>query len=1213
MGRNRNRKNKNKEKEDEEDVYEPSDDTLAQVVDGLKILPPTAPSPIKGSVPFSTIMADAGRGVGGANLPPEIVEAQEAFMTGLEDLLYYWKEFPLELPPSDLPEKDGKTVVSIESLFHTPNNNSRNELRSLAMGRGGRKKLNEEQKQELRKTGRFAIASEAFPGKNHIWQVAAWLQRGSDYYQGQQQQILIDLFNAVYGLPTQVATNVYEGVVGIASSVIRIPQVLFGFIDRKRKFSDSSIQQIYRDRLVKMLKEDLEHIPEGDSVSSWAGKKYRSRSTGEVYDFALHDQDLWNQISGILQKIENIVDREWKKKAVILRDTLESEREEKGDEATMYTDQEIEEIIQEERSKMLYSAVREKAGSIPVELLIRHFEAMEIVKAVTAKAQHELAVATQEAGKLLDAENPIRSQNHQWRSANVQAIVSKQEKMIDELPQVILEKLEKGGYKEQHYLLSKSLEFKAEHWDTIKADLASILVPKYSFELQRYYWSPTSWEIIRNTDGSYRAKKHTTYTVSSGYPFWKVINALIRVFTWTSNGALGLIVSAWCSPLSIRALLKLEPFCPYKKLDSKTGQLVTDQNTTVNPFFYLFCQIWKNVFESRDRFEREPDSGFLGKGVTRIFNVIWTYGLGVLGSVFLTVTYPTVILLNVALCLLLLGLAPIWGPAVAVLSYLFCLFVYDFDTNQIGAVLGWIYQIVWNLLKIGGSLVMLIVVPLVSVLVTLIRSLSNYTCSLSDWLFFHCVLRHLARLPDQNGFLIRRISGPGMRQEYCFQIAPEIAILALHSTLENKELDWYQSWVRLTSKVPAKHATRTLNSVFKPYGTISNKSLFEFYDKKETALAQRLSLLIEHRNRESPISPLSNNVRLHHYKIRQEPAAHRQTLQMATSLCENFYTRRLFPYLDKKGIEQFWFQKGLVPDSAPWDEIAKRALSELFGQGYLVPLEKEGEPEEDNAYRTETVFLEVQHPDAAKFASRVMTGNFIEPVKDVVTVTKYQNNKIRATPRAWKTSLTGISSFIPNSVVSSHASSLQFGELFANTTIDMVEITAKTPVLDGHGLEVKIRARQPLNFWIEEPTLTVEGAGIWDPLETICGSSVLTVAKMFLPLPIDSFLTVNKTYTTSSADYVLVIGTGVQGPYSRVKFRDATIYNMLRRLINEFKNPSFDLVISVENSSMGPMELFRIPVVCSEFLEVLQGTRLFLPLPSFNSSSSSSEKKEKKE
>ena len=82
----------------------------------------------------------------------------------------------------------------------------------------------------------------------------------------------------------------------------------------------------------------------------------------------------------------------------------------------------------------------------------------------------------------------------------------------------------------------------------------------------------------------------------------------------------------------------------------------------------------------------------------------------------------------------------------------------------------------------------------------------------------------------------------------------------------------------------------------------------------------------------------------------------------------------------------------------------------------------------------------------------------------------------------------------------------------------------------------------------------------------------MSVGKMFLPLPIESFLNIekrgsglvgevlffffflfsflNKTIQEEGEEvvkYVIEVGTGVQGPYSRVKFRDATIISMLNR------------------------------------------------------------------
>ena len=151
----------------------PPGQSASDVVKGLKILPPTCPAPTKGEVPFAKVMD--GEGFGQEELPAEVREAQESLRAGLEGLLFYWKEFPLELPPTDLPEKDGKAVIALDTLFQGPT--TVDERTQLAMGPRGRKSLTKEQKKELRKKGQVSIPSEAFPGKKHTWQVAAWLQR----------------------------------------------------------------------------------------------------------------------------------------------------------------------------------------------------------------------------------------------------------------------------------------------------------------------------------------------------------------------------------------------------------------------------------------------------------------------------------------------------------------------------------------------------------------------------------------------------------------------------------------------------------------------------------------------------------------------------------------------------------------------------------------------------------------------------------------------------------------------------------------------------------------------------------------------------------------------------------------------------------------------------------------------------------------------------
>ena len=738
--------------------------------------------------------------------------------------------------------------------------------------------------------------------------------------------------------------------------------------------------------------EDLEHIE---------GNLYKSKSTGLVYDFTLHNPKEWSRIGIRLGLIEGRLNSVWPQKAIQLRAQIEEKnkgREERGKEEEKeeeeeekeegwglkgkysLTNQEISDLLEQEKEKMLLAEIEKERDFLPVDLILQNYRAMKIVSIAVTKAGDRLEKARKEIRATVTKMNPVRSQCSEWVEKQVEKAVQKEKSELENLPDRILKQLEEEELYLHAYLFSKHLQWKKDRYPAICSELENILVPRHQFELIRYYWSPHSWEVTRSSSGSYDAKKHASYWVHSGYPFWRVINCGIRMFTWWSNFALGLLVSVWCSPFSIRALLYPSPFRPYKRLNHETGELEVDPQE-VHTYIYLLRTLWTHVLDSRRRFESEPDSGFLGKSVTRFFNVLYNYvvvGFG--GSLFLTATLPPAIILNTLLSLGLFVLSPILGPLLAILGYLCCLLIYDFDGNGIGTVLAWCFRMIFGLVEIIFSLGIAIVTPPVISGVTTIRYLFNKACSVADWFRYQLFIRPFARIPDANGFLIRQVAGPGLRSMYRYQVSPEVVTLALHANLEQKESNWYRTWVNQVNLKPQSHYQRTMVQYFESFGTVNAPILENFLREKSRLIAERLEQELRAHQEKQQIQPFARGVCSMSHLVRQEPAELRRTVALAEQLCSEFFATRLFPYLDEKDLQNFWVNRGLLPGD--WESLAKFYLKELFGDQFLAPLEREDE-ESDPYDNKEIVTLKVHHVNAAAYCDMILTGKPRDPMEKV--------------------------------------------------------------------------------------------------------------------------------------------------------------------------------------------------------------------------------------
>ena len=111
-------------------------------------------------------------------------------------------------------------------------------------------------------------------------------------------------------------------------------------------------------------------------------------------------------------------------------------------------------------------------------------------------------------------------------------------------------------------------------------------------------------------------------------------------------------------------------------VDPNTGALVECSES------YTFPKLMRNLLKmiriSREKFESSPDTGILGKGFTRIFNLIinYVFKLLILGSL-LIVFYPLLIVVNVIICLWIILLSPIIAPFWNLLDYLFSVLIFN--------------------------------------------------------------------------------------------------------------------------------------------------------------------------------------------------------------------------------------------------------------------------------------------------------------------------------------------------------------------------------------------------------------------------------------------------------------------------------------------------------------------------------------------------------
>jgi hypothetical protein len=64
-----------------------------------------------------------------------------------------------------------------------------------------------------------------------------------------------------------------------------------------------------------------------------------------------------------------------------------------------------------------------------------------------------------------------------------------------------------------------------------------------------------------------------------------------------------------------------------------------------------------------------------------------------------------------------------------------------------------------------------------------------------DNVIYHLIVKRFARIPAHNGFLARRVAGPGLAAEYFYQVSSPEVLAALEALIEQNELRVYRSYI----------------------------------------------------------------------------------------------------------------------------------------------------------------------------------------------------------------------------------------------------------------------------------------------------------------------------------------------------------------------------------------------------------------------------------
>ena len=295
--------------------------------------------------------------------------------------------------------------------------------------------------------------------------------------------------------------------------------------------------------------------------------------------------------------------------------------------------------------------------------------------------------------------------------------------------------------------------------------------PKYEFSATRVILRP--YEVKRrviNERVSYYVDKKQYYYVKTDFFFWRVWLFLVKLFCTFFNLNVKTYRFMTSSTLGIKALFLKEL---YKDIDvnSTTGAFYECSRSYTFPG--VICNLITMICDSRKRFENAPDTGILGKGISRIFNLIinYVFYLLILGSILICL-YPLLIVANVIICSWIILFSPIIAPIWNTLDYLFSTIIY----NRYDKFFFQLFRIIFSnfikstILQFIFCCIFILFKQLIAIIALILVNIYFILRYIYDF-FFYYILKYFGKIPLTDSFIAWRIAGPHLFRERFYDIS----------------------------------------------------------------------------------------------------------------------------------------------------------------------------------------------------------------------------------------------------------------------------------------------------------------------------------------------------------------------------------------------------------------------------------------------------------
>ncbi|XP_022314520.2 uncharacterized protein LOC111119021 isoform X2 [Crassostrea virginica] len=1006
-----------------------------------------------------------------SKVPADMAEVMQQIKQLAESMLFHWSEFPIVLPPSVteiLNDKDRQNQI-FKDLFKAPVFDELEEVGTTPDGQ--LKNLSKKQLDDIWDNGEFDVDSVNFPGQVHKWRLTQLLQKGSQRaHNTMLDDAAISLrlmiitarnrFNSHFFSLTKSARELGRGLWLIFDILIGMPST-----------SPGDLQSKIQDEHMKHLVAELDIKPKYKSTldkfctyvktmcEKLQSKNYQTAALrpppvpyiyqtpgGQEIDLRLFNKDLINNCLPILSSILERGARGWH---VQYRQKMMRDLQGQGL-SNEEISQKINDAIMKEYLDRVFSGISTNTELENLQpgiglLLVSQAKSVIAMKKAVSNVKDKLTIHKQRLKDHLEKTYPVKSRIVAWVNEQIARFEDDFiEQNLWSAHEEAIALCERQDLNQTAYFLKRDLNFIKEREAVLVKELGKVRIPNKRYTFSTRIWMPKNY-IVTKVEGTkqtviptkivqmepmrgrmppnitYSLERYRGRMTSSRYPFWRWWNYLQRTRAWSWNSLFFLgVVVPWCSPVSIRALLWIKPFIPDLELSQIDGTLYPKSSSKTRTFISTLRALWLHVLNSRRKFEETPDRGFLGKSLTRHLNRIWNYFFkGALGSFFLTLTYPLMCVGGSALSLIAALLVPVWVPIATLLFHLAGILIFDFDSPADNNKFSILFEaLIYRILIMGlaqpivalitGSLLC----PLAALGISVFALAKRLGRGFWDTMMYFLVIRSRGRVPVSDGFVARRIAGPGLAANYFFQIKPEQALAALESKMELDELEVWRKNLEKKIEIPTEKYKKFVNQCFGPFsaGLVSD-GVYSRLLKETQSLQKDLMVKVNEREARLNTGLMSNNSD----KIKLPERELKITILQGAKMLEKFYTERVFPLINMTE-EEFWEMKML--EFRDWRGLASKKFSEIFSKAFLIPLDGT-----DNLFR-----LEVKHLNLSRYTRMLASGNYrddldlvtevhspngdvvarapsldqnyFDPNKVIIYTTRYQTSRSRSKP--WK-------------------------------------------------------------------------------------------------------------------------------------------------------------------------------------------------------------------